>query len=136
VRKGSDEGAIEYSREPASIVEDAILMGLPNHLSLQSWESCRCIVAGRLINCYSRRDLILSLMFQMKRLAGALKPVCGTSPVNVQGVENYDVSNFISAHSDYCRMIGHILRMINHGCPYRSSMVITIPNEFLRNDDY
>ncbi len=135
-KKGSDQAAIEYTREPASIVEDAILMGLPNHLSLNSWESCRCVVAGRLINCYSRRDLILSLMFQIKRLAGALKPVCGTYPVNVQGVENYDVSNFISAHSDYCRMTGHILRMINHGCPYRPSAVITIPNDFLKNVDY
>ena len=121
-------------REPASIVEDAIMMGLPNHLSLQSWESCRSIVAGRLVNCYSGNDLILSLMFQLKRLNGVFKTVCGTNSVNVPGVENYDVSNFISAHSDYCRMTGRILRMINHGTPYRPSAVITIPNEFGKNN--
>lgn len=117
-------------REPASIIEDAIMMGLPNHLSLPSWVSCRSVVAGRLVNCYSGKDLILSLMFQLNRLSGVLRPVCGTSPVNVAGVENYDVSNFISGHSDYCKRTGHILRMINHGCPYRPNVVITIPREF------
>lgn len=120
-------------REPASIIEDAIMLGLPNHLSVHSWMSCRSVVAGRLVNCYSGRDLILSLMFQIKRLTGALKPVCGTNPVNVPGVENYDVSNFISAHSDYCKKTGHILRMIYHGCPYRPSVTITIPRDFIPN---
>ena len=80
------------------------------------------------------KDLILSLMFQIKRLA-VMKTVCGTSPVNVPGVENYDVSPFISAHSDYCKMTGHILRMINHGCPYRSTANITIPNGFGKSNE-
>lgn len=118
----------KFAREPASIVEDAIIMGLPNHLSLHSWESCRRIVAGRLVNCYSKKDMILSLMFQIKRLTGALRPVCGTSPVRVKGVENYNVERLISAHSDYCVASGHILRMIYHGTPHRSSASIVVPS--------
>lgn len=47
-------------------------MGLPNHLSLSSWKACRRVVAGRLVNCYSRKDLILSLMYQIKKFG--LKP--------------------------------------------------------------
>uniref|UniRef100_A0A7S3QDT7 DUF726 domain-containing protein n=1 Tax=Chaetoceros debilis TaxID=122233 RepID=A0A7S3QDT7_9STRA len=121
---------IQFLREPASIVEDAILMGLPNHLSLNSFEACRRIVAGRLVNCYSQKDLILSLMFQFHRLSGALRAVCGTSPVHVRGIENYDVSALVSAHSDYCNMTGHILRMIYHGCPHRSKATIVVPSEF------
>mmetsp|Transcript_1730 Transcript_1730/g.3235 ORF Transcript_1730/g.3235 Transcript_1730/m.3235 type:complete len:112 (+) Transcript_1730:1-336(+) len=105
-------------------------MGLPNHLSLPSLEACRRIVAGRLVNCYSQKDLILSLMFQFHRLSGALRPVCGTSPVRIRGVENYDVSSLISAHSDYCTMTPHILRMIYHGCPHRSQATIIVPSEF------
>ena len=92
-KKGTGEATLEYSREPASIVEDDILMDLPNHLSLHSWESCRCVVAGRLINCYSRRDLILSLMFQIKRLAGALKPVCGRKKYSKQPSSNVSGSS-------------------------------------------
>ncbi len=42
-------------------------MGLPNHMSHASWQACRQVVAGRLVNCYSRKDLILSLMFQYKK---------------------------------------------------------------------
>lgn len=120
-----------YTREPASIVEDAILLGTPNHMSHQSWKACRCIVAGRFVNCYSKNDLILSLMFQINRLSGGLRPVCGTSPVEVPGVENYDVSPLISAHSDYCTVVPYILRMVRHGLPHRPTSTIVIPEEFL-----
>jgi hypothetical protein len=105
-------------REPASVVEDVILMGLPNHLSLDSWSACRRIVAGRFVNCFSQKDLILSLMFQFKRLG--LKPVCGTCPVKVSGVENVDVSDLVSAHQDYCLVAGTILRRVRHGQPFTS----------------
>ena len=115
------EDNLKYIREPASIVEDAILMGTPNHISLKSWEACRRVVAGRLINCYSRKDLILSLMFQMKRFQGILRPVCGTSPVSVNGVENFDVTDLISAHTDYCLVTGEILKRVRHGQPQRAS---------------
>jgi len=122
-----------FVREPASIVEDAIMMGLPNHLSLHSWESCRQIVAGRLVNCYSKNDMILSLMFQIKRLTGALRPVCGTGPVQVRGVENYNVGCLVSAHSDYCTTTGHILRMIYHGSPHRPSATVVVPSDSTTN---
>eukprot|EP00557_Chaetoceros_sp_GSL56_P006085 CAMPEP_0176492748 /NCGR_PEP_ID=MMETSP0200_2-20121128/9174_1 /TAXON_ID=947934 /ORGANISM="Chaetoceros sp., Strain GSL56" /LENGTH=1143 /DNA_ID=CAMNT_0017890351 /DNA_START=55 /DNA_END=3486 /DNA_ORIENTATION=- len=125
----------KLTREPASIVEDAIIMGLPNHLSLHSWESCRRVVAGRLVNCYSKKDMILSLMFQIKRLTGVLRPVCGTSPVRVKGIENYNVETLISAHSDYCAATGHILRVIYHGTPHRSSATIVVPS-YATNQGY
>ena len=115
-------------REPASIVEDAVLLGLPNHLSLSSWKACRQVVAGRLVNCYSTNDLILSLMFQAKRFSGGslnqgmgslLKPVCGTCPVEEPGVENIDCSDLIQGHQDYCLVTGDILKRIGFGEPIR-----------------
>jgi len=115
-------------REPASIVEDAVLMGLPNHLSLSSWKDCRQIVAGRLVNCYSSNDLILSLMFQAKRFSGGslnhgmgsiLKPVCGTCRVEVPGVESIDCSDLILGHQDYCLETGKVLERIGLGEPIR-----------------
>ena len=115
-------------REPASIVEDAVLMGLPNHLSLPSWRACRQVVAGRLVNCYSTKDLILSLMFQAKRFSGGslnagvgsiLKPVCGTCSVELNGIENVDASDLILGHQDYTLETGKILKRINFGLPFR-----------------
>ena len=128
VGKGQRKKAanVPFVREPASIVEDAIMMGLPNHLSLHSWEACRRVVAGRLVNCYTKKDLILSLMFQIKRLTGGLRPVCGTSPVLVRGVENYNVGHIVSSHSEYCTAPGRILRMIYHGCPHRHAATIIV----------
>jgi hypothetical protein len=108
-------------REPASIIEDVVIMGLPNHLSITSWMSCRQVVSGRLVNCFSQKDLILSLMFQFKRLG--LKPVCGTLPVSVPGVENFDVSDLVTGHQDYCTATGEILKRVRLGEPFRSKPI-------------
>ena len=116
------EEQLKYIREPASIVEDAILMGTPNHISIKSWEASRRVVAGRLVNCYSRKDLILSLMFQMKKFQGILRAICGTSPVTVNGVENYDVTDLVTGHTDYCLVSGEILKRVRHGQPQRASV--------------
>jgi len=110
---------IEGMREPASIVEDAIFMGLPNHMNLTTWEACRQIVGGRLINCYSRKDLILSIMFQSKKITSGLKKVCGTCAINVPGVENYDVTDIVTGHIDYCFVAGDVLKRVRHGQPIR-----------------
>ena len=117
-------------REPGGVVEDAIMMGLPNHLSLSSWKSCRQVVAGRLVNCFSTNDMILSLMFQAKRssfsnfttskgVGSLLKPVCGTCAVPVYGVENIDISDIVNGHQDYCLVTGKILERVRHGQPLK-----------------
>jgi hypothetical protein len=126
VVENEGENFYKHMREPASIVEDAIIMGLPNHLSLTSWKVCRQVVSGRLVNCYSRKDLILSLMFQFKRLG--IKPVCGTCPVNVSGVENIDVTDMIAGHQDYTLVAGDVLKRVRHGQPFRSdSTTVFVP---------
>merc|ERR1712071_317725 len=104
-------------REPASVVEDVIFMGMPNHLSLASWVSIRRVVAGRVVNCFSSKDLILGLMFQYKRMSGLGRRVCGTSKVKVPGVENYDVSSLVHSHVDYCTAVQDILKLIEFRLP-------------------
>ena len=111
-----DEQIYEYTREPASIVEDAIMMGAPLHLDPPSWEACRLVLSGRLINCYTPNDQILTLMFQFKMVT--IGQVCGTVPVSVAGVENYDVSAYINAHADYCLKVEEILQLVRHGQPH------------------
>ena len=120
-------------REPASIVENVVLMGLPNHLSISSWRACRRIVSGRVVHCYSQRDLILSLMFQIKKFG--LKPVCGTCRVDVPGVENVDVTDLISGHQDYCLHVGAILKRIRHGEPFQS-ISTTSSSSLLYHSDF
>lgn len=112
---------LEFEREPASVVEDVVLMGGPMYLSLSSWKACRQVTSGRIVNVYSRKDKILSLMFKYKQIYGSHKPVCGTCTVSVPGVENVDVSDLIESHSDYCYAIGDILKRVRHGQPLRSA---------------
>ena len=120
---------LEKMREPASIIEDVILMGTPNHLSIRSWKACRQIVAGRLVNCYSRKDLILSLMFQYKRITSAYKKVCGTCTIDLPGVENVDVTDIITGHQQYCLSVGEILKRVGHGQPVRGPLNLEVQKE-------
>ena len=109
-------GNITFSREPASIIEDVVVMGLPQYIDIQSWLEIRRVVAGRLVNCYSKNDWILSLMFQLKNVS-AFRATCGTAPVGLEGVENFNISNLVSTHSNYCTMAHSVLRAIGYGEP-------------------
>mmetsp|Transcript_28681 Transcript_28681/g.44585 ORF Transcript_28681/g.44585 Transcript_28681/m.44585 type:complete len:652 (+) Transcript_28681:253-2208(+) len=101
----------EDTREPASIIEDVVLMGLPNHYNRDTWAEIRHVVAGRLVNCFSRKDFVLNFMFQMKKMS-MMRPVCGTMYVDVDGVENIDVTEIVQSHEDYCHRISDILRLV------------------------
>ncbi|CAB9512184.1 Transmembrane and coiled-coil domain-containing protein 4 [Seminavis robusta] len=112
---------LEFDREPASVVEDVVVMGAPMYLSLSSWKACRQVVAGRFVNVYSRTDKILSLMFKYKQMMESFKPVCGNCTVAVPGVENIDISDLVSNHQEYVLKLGDILKRVRHGQPIRSS---------------
>jgi hypothetical protein len=118
-KASSDENeSATPSREPASIVQDVILMGLPYHLDTASWEVCRQVVAGRLVNCYIPKDLVLLYLFNASRLStDVLTPVCGTSRVRVPGVENYNVKKYVTWHNQYCGYAGEVLRHVQLNQP-------------------
>lgn len=91
----------------------------PVPLHQQRLSKCRKIAAGRFVNCYVPRDMVLQLMFRHNLMtsSGIFQTPCGTAPVNIAGIEDYDVSQFVSWHADYCVAIRSILRMIGHGQP-------------------
>jgi len=112
---------LEFDREPASVVEDAVIIGAPMYLSLSSWKACRQVVAGRFVNVYSRTDKILSLMFKYKQMMESFKPVCGNCTIAVPGVENIDVSDLVGNHQEYVLKVGDIMKRVRHEQPVRSS---------------
>jgi len=135
LRDDPEEQVKKYSREPASIVEDVVLMGLPNHYSSRSWKDMRRIISGRLINCLSKNDFILKFLFNFKRMSGILRPVCGTISIDLPGVENYDVTNFITSHSDYCLAVNDILDLVKFGQPRISANIGSIFGDGKDEDD-
>ena len=60
--------------------------------------------------------------------------VCGTCAVDVDGVENVDVTDLISGHEDYCLQVGAILKRIRHCEPFQSSAPSHLDSEFNADD--
>lgn len=108
-----------YLREPASIIENVVLMGCPASVNVSTWESIRGVVAGRLINCYAGNDLMLALMYRIKNPTTALlNPPVGITKVKNCGVTNYDVSNLINNnHGEYCLVVRDILDLVGFDQP-------------------
>jgi hypothetical protein len=109
-----DDDVFEYNKEPASIVEDVVFMGLPRIVSHQALSMIRQVAGGRMINCYTKKDWFLSLMFTAR---GGTQ-TCGTSPIqDVEGIENYDVTDLVKAHKNYPEAVPAILERVNFGSP-------------------
>lgn len=113
----SSKKEVQYAREPASIVEDVVLMGCPASVTDSSWAACRRVAAGRMINCYSTNDWMLALMYRIKNLTKIFSPPVGIIEVNVPGIESCDVSAFVNSHSEYCVAVREILDVVGYGQP-------------------
>jgi len=115
-KKGEQQ--FQYKREPASIVEDVVLIGMPMLIDRKEWIACRELVGGRVINCYNKSDWILSYMINIRCWNGVSK-TCGTHPIQeIEGVENYEVSHLASSHARYPLAVPHILHEIGYGEPW------------------
>ena len=111
-----DEDKIDYVREPASIIEDVVLIGMPRILDRSEWITCREVVGGRLVNCFNRKDWIVSYMINV-RCFNAVSKTCGTHEVDIEGVENFEVSEFASTHDRYLAAVPQILGKIGYSQP-------------------
>ena len=109
---------VDFHREPASMIEDVIIMGCPASVNKATWLVCRGVVAGRIVNCYSSNDMILALMYRAKNLTSTLlnAPV-GIRCVKEPGIENYDVSSLVSSHGEYSVAVREILHLVGYNQP-------------------
>ncbi len=106
--KKASSVTFQYDREPASLIADVICIGLPRVIDKKVLTSCRRVTGGRFVNCYTTNDWLLSLMF----VARAGIP-CGVKEIlGVAGVENYDVTHFVEAHTNYADAIPSILQFV------------------------
>jgi hypothetical protein len=61
--KSKEKPQYQYDREPASLIADVIFIGLPRIIDKTVLTSCRRVTGGRFVNCYTKNDWLLSLMF-------------------------------------------------------------------------
>jgi hypothetical protein len=91
-------------------VENVVLMGAPCPSEIRVWASIKSVVAGRVVNVYSKNDYILGFLY---RTSSWQYGVAGLEKIQgVQGVENFDVSDIVSGHLRYQYLVGSILKKI------------------------
>jgi hypothetical protein len=92
------------------LVENAVLIGTSSPSGSVPWTKMRSVVSGRLVNVYSKEDYILGFLY---RASSAQFDVAGLQSVeDVNGVENFDVSDLVSGHTKYRYVTGQILQRI------------------------
>ncbi|XP_010317700.1 uncharacterized protein [Solanum lycopersicum] len=97
------------SENNSGLVERVVLLGAPIAIKDMDWEAARKVVAGRFVNAYSTNDWMLGVAFRASLLTQGL---AGIQPVEIPGVENVDVTEFIEGHSSYLWATQEILELL------------------------
>ncbi|KAI1297392.1 DUF726-domain-containing protein [Xylaria venustula] len=89
------------------IVENVVLFGAPCPSEIRVWTAMKSVVAGRLVNVYSKSDYLLGFLY---RTCAWHYGVAGLQAIEgVPRVENVDLSDSISNHLHYQYHIGEVL---------------------------
>ena len=97
-------------RKAFGLIESVVMMGSPTPSDTSDWRLLRSVVTGRLVNVYSENDYILGFMY---RTSAIQYGIAGLQKVEgLAGVENFDATEDVKAHTKYRFLIGSILRKI------------------------
>ncbi|KAG4099859.1 DUF726-domain-containing protein [Neocallimastix lanati (nom. inval.)] len=92
-----------------SIVDSIYLFGAPVESNSIEWSKLRAMTAGRVINGYCQTDWVLSFLF---RASNICNHIAGLQKVNVEGVENIDLTSIVSGHLEYKDKLDQILEYV------------------------
>ncbi|KNB44867.1 hypothetical protein JH06_1589 [Blastocystis sp. subtype 4] len=93
------------------LIQDVVLLGCPASTDKELWMSLRQVVSGRLVNGYSKNDGILCYLH---RIESGVISVAGLKEIEVDGVENVNVSHLVKSHFDYKKELRSILQYIRY----------------------
>ena len=99
----------ELQNEPEIYIQDAILIGGAVSNKAEKWRLRRKAVAGRLINVMSKNDEVLQKLYTTAKFESA----AGANPILVEGVENFDASEYVQGHSDHPLKLDKTLERLN-----------------------
>jgi hypothetical protein len=93
------------------LVQNVYLFGSPIVAKKDEYMKARAVVAGRFVNGYATNDWILGYLFRLT--SGGISRVAGLGPVlEVPGVENVDVTEFVPGHMAYRTAMPRLLREV------------------------
>ncbi|KAJ8600200.1 hypothetical protein CTAYLR_001992 [Chrysophaeum taylorii] len=96
----------------ACVVENAILLGAPVAARPTRWRRARTVVAGRLVNGFSRRDWMLRLVYRSK--AWSFAGVAGAQEVlDAPTLENLDLTDLVNGHLTYPHVMQEVFARLD-----------------------
>ena len=101
---------LKLAKERVNKVHDVVLLGGAAPLDAALWKRAKKAVSGRMINCYSKSDKILSLLYSAANFQHSI----GNFEIKVKGVENYDVTHIAPGHLDYRNQLDKIFKRIKY----------------------
>lgn len=110
---GLGQGGPREARKPnpaAGIIHTVVMLGAPVTVDKAAWRRARSVVSDRLVNCYSRKDWMLGLIYRYQKMTLSASGYSGD--VKVPGVENIDVSRIIGGHQEYSTKIQECLHLV------------------------
>ncbi|CAE6431108.1 unnamed protein product [Rhizoctonia solani] len=99
-------------KEP--LIDSVFLISLPQVVSPREWAKVRKVVSRRIVNVYSSRDFVLASVGRLHEVfSGAgFGGMAGLNAVNVNGVEDIDMSEIIGGHFDINSHMSKILEVV------------------------
>jgi hypothetical protein len=92
-----------------SIVDSIYLFGAPVESNPIQWSKLRAMTAGRVINGYCQTDWVLSFLFRASTICNH---IAGLQKVEVEGIENIDLTSIVSGHLEYKDKLEKILEYV------------------------
>ncbi|CAG9334997.1 unnamed protein product [Blepharisma stoltei] len=100
---------LNISAEKANTINHVILMGGASSKAGE-WAKCKQNVNGRMICVYCKTDNILKYLYRASQLT---EPI-GLVGIDVEGVEQFDLTGTVSGHLDYREKMDEIFHAINY----------------------
>ncbi|KAI5305654.1 hypothetical protein KEM56_003748 [Ascosphaera pollenicola] len=101
----------ELARKKAlGLVQNVYLFGSPMVANKDEYLIARTAVAGRFVNGYASNDWILGYLF--RATSGGIMRVAGLAPVEIPGIENVNVTEFVTGHMAYRAAMPRIMRSL------------------------
>ena len=95
-----------------NIVENVVLFGLPLSPERKQWRAARGVVAGRLVNGYSPKDMTLSVLLRAGGNVQEVAGLTGGKARDVEGVESVDVSSIVTGHGQYRAKLRKLMKLV------------------------
>ncbi|KAJ4288085.1 hypothetical protein N0V90_012102 [Kalmusia sp. IMI 367209] len=98
------------NRGAVGLIQNVYMFGTPVVAKKDEYIKTRAIVPGRFVNGYATNDWILGYLF--RATSGGIMQIAGLAPVQVTGVENFNVTELVPGHMAYRAAMPKLLREV------------------------